>query len=53
MAKRLATIFRGCGIAIVENWSEESKESTVGMASHGKVEVVTFILDDQSQCERI
>lgn len=48
MAKRLATILRGC-ISMVENCSAEGRESMVGMRCHGKVGVETFIVSDQGR----
>ena len=45
-------MLRGCGIPVVENWSTEKRDSTVGMTSHGTVGVETFIVHDQGQCNK-
>lgn len=40
-------MLRGCGISIVERYSAEGKESTVGMRCHGSVGVEIFIANDE------
>jgi hypothetical protein len=42
-------MLRGC-MSMVDNWSVEGRELTVGIRCHGKVGVETFMVNDQNQC---